>query len=354
MADIIDGPATETDLLCTPEILVSPNFAVNHTGRRLLQDVTVCIHFFKWEKNTTWQKNPAWTDHGLASACTQITDPLHQTCSWCQMMKTFRRIWRWILCINWQQRMYLTYWISALSSWNLMVWLRQSSGKWKMKRNFRLVRIVQIKINLPMCWQQIAKYELQQMTMEMANETETTQSNATRINTAWEWLDINDDDSPESLTDILEIVRRCLKEVKWLKIGHTFKMMTQLTAIAKYVKLRAHYHTCTKCTQPCESGSLAIARQMGKGEYFASQIRQNESGPPVICCVLDQWWLSGWKGRCTEDTCRVKWIGQFMPICHLCRPRPALPVNLTKNWFWENWTRSLGWWRGKICSTVFL
>ena len=56
MADIIDGPANETDLLCTPEILVPPYFAVNHTGKRLLQDVTVCIHFFKGEKNTAWQK----------------------------------------------------------------------------------------------------------------------------------------------------------------------------------------------------------------------------------------------------------------------------------------------------------
>ena len=91
-----------------------------------------------------------------------------------------------------------------------------------------------------MCWQQIAEYELQQVTMETANETETTQSNAAKINTAREWLDINDDDSPESSTDILEIVRRCLKEVKQLKTGCTVKMMTQLTAVAEYVKLRAH------------------------------------------------------------------------------------------------------------------
>jgi hypothetical protein len=86
-------------------------------------------------------------------------------------------------------------------------------------------------------WQQIAEYELQQVTTEMANKTETTQSNAAEINTAREWLDINDDDSPESLTDILEIVKRFLKEVKQLKTGCTVKMMTQLTAVAEYVKL---------------------------------------------------------------------------------------------------------------------
>ena len=127
-----------------------------------------------------------------------------------------------------------------------------------------------------MCWQQIAEYELQQVTMETANETETTQSNAAEINTAREWLDINDDDSPESSTDILEIIRRCLKEVIQLKTCRTVKMMTQLTAVAEYVKLRARYHTRAKCTRPCESASLAIARRMGKGEYFARQIRRNE------------------------------------------------------------------------------
>ena len=124
-----------------------------------------------------------------------------------------------------------------------------------------------------MYWQQIAEYELHQE--DEVDETEPV-PNAAEINAAHEWLDIDDDDSPQSSKDILEIIKTCLKAVKKLKTGRTIKMMTQLVAITEYVKLRARYQTQAKCSKPCLSASIAIARRMGKGGYFARQIRQNE------------------------------------------------------------------------------
>ena len=94
---------------------------------------------------------------------------------------------------------------------------------------------------------------------------------------ARDWLDINDDDGPDSPKDILEIIRNCLKEIKRLKTGCSIKMMTQLTAVAEYVKLHTHFQAQSRCAKPCLNASLAIARRMGKGSYFARQIRQNEA-----------------------------------------------------------------------------
>ena len=124
-----------------------------------------------------------------------------------------------------------------------------------------------------MYWQQIAEYEFHQE--DEVDETEPV-PNAAEINAAREWLDINDDDSPQSSKDILEIIKTCLKAVKKLKTGRTIKMMTQLVAITEYVKLRVRYQTQAKCSKPCLSASIAIARRMGKGGYFARQICQNE------------------------------------------------------------------------------
>jgi hypothetical protein len=88
-----------------------------------------------------------------------------------------------------------------------------------------------------MYWQQIAEYELHQVMME--DEVDATEPvfNAAEIIAAREWLNIDDDDYLQSSKDILEIVKTCLKAVKKLKTGRTIKMMTQLVAIAEYVKL---------------------------------------------------------------------------------------------------------------------
>ncbi|EGO22356.1 hypothetical protein SERLADRAFT_440377 [Serpula lacrymans var. lacrymans S7.9] len=54
------------------------------------------------------------------------------------------------------------------------------------------------------------------------------------VEAAREWLVLDDDDSAPSQKNIFEIVKTCLKEVKWLKTSKTVKMMTQLTAVTEY------------------------------------------------------------------------------------------------------------------------
>ncbi|KAG2039891.1 hypothetical protein BDR03DRAFT_1008574 [Suillus americanus] len=80
------------------------------------------------------------------------------------------------------------------------------------------------------------------------------------IESACEWLDVNDEENVEPHNTLLLLI----------------KAITQLSAIAQYVKLQDRYlqHARTKC--PCLSASLAIARRMGKGPYFARQICNNE------------------------------------------------------------------------------
>jgi hypothetical protein len=97
------------------------------------------------------------------------------------------------------------------------------------------------------------------------------------VKAARDWLDIDDEDQPSgSPKDIAEIVKACFKELKKIKTGRTVKMLTQLMAVAEYVKLRTQYQRQQSCTKPCLNASLAIARRMGKGAYFAHRIRFNE------------------------------------------------------------------------------
>lgn len=88
------------------------------------------------------------------------------------------------------------------------------------------------------------------------------------IESACEWLDVNDKYNVEPHNTLL-LVDACLKEAKKLRTSRLIKVITQLSAIAQYVKLRDRYlqHAQTKC--PCLSASLAVARRMGKGPYFA-------------------------------------------------------------------------------------
>ena len=80
-----------------------------------------------------------------------------------------------------------------------------------------------------------------------------------------------------SSTSIEEIVAARLKDIKKLKTPRAIKMVTQLTAVAEYVKLRHRYVSNAKCKRPCLNASLAVARHMGKGPHFARQVRQNEA-----------------------------------------------------------------------------
>ena len=77
----------------------------------------------------------------------------------------------------------------------------------------------------------------------------------------------------------MEIIHSCLKEIKPLmqhNYGRAMKMLTQLIAVSKYVALHTDYKSGKKCKQPCLKASISIARQMGKGIYFARQIRYHE------------------------------------------------------------------------------
>jgi hypothetical protein len=79
--------------------------------------------------------------------------------------------------------------------------------------------------------------------------------------------------------DIMKIIQSCLDDVKDAKQCNNLraiKMLSQLIAVSEYIKLRARYKLCKACKQPCLKASIAIARRMGKGPYFARQIRHNE------------------------------------------------------------------------------
>ena len=75
---------------------------------------------------------------------------------------------------------------------------------------------------------------------------------------------------------IKQIVAACLKDVKKLRTVRSIKMVTQLTAVTEYVKLRERYRAHGRCKRPHLAASLAVAKSMGKGSYFARQTRHNE------------------------------------------------------------------------------
>jgi hypothetical protein len=72
--------------------------------------------------------------------------------------------------------------------------------------------------------------------------------------------------------DIMKIINSCLKDVRRDKSKQAMKSLTLLISVTKYTKLRAHYRARKVCKQPCLKASIAIARRMGKGPYFARQI----------------------------------------------------------------------------------
>jgi hypothetical protein len=80
-----------------------------------------------------------------------------------------------------------------------------------------------------------------------------------------------------SSTSIEEIVAARLKDIKKLKTPRAIKMVTQLTAVAEYVKLCRRYVSDSKCKRPCLNASLAVERHMYKGSHFTHQVRWNEA-----------------------------------------------------------------------------
>ena len=78
--------------------------------------------------------------------------------------------------------------------------------------------------------------------------------------------------TPES-KDITTIIRSCLKDVKKCNSLHEIKTLCKLTAVSEYIQLRAQYKKHNTCKWPCLAASVAIAHSIGKGPYFARQIR---------------------------------------------------------------------------------
>ena len=76
--------------------------------------------------------------------------------------------------------------------------------------------------------------------------------------------------------DIKEIIASCLKDAKRNNTIYAIKSLSHLVAVSEYVDLCACYKAKKACKRPCLSASMAIARRMGKGPYFARQIRHNE------------------------------------------------------------------------------
>jgi hypothetical protein len=76
--------------------------------------------------------------------------------------------------------------------------------------------------------------------------------------------------------DIMRIIQTCLKDAKKHTDKWKIKTLTQLTAVSEYVRLRAQYWRHNACKCPCLNASIAIACRMGKGPYFACQIRHNK------------------------------------------------------------------------------
>ncbi len=72
--------------------------------------------------------------------------------------------------------------------------------------------------------------------------------------------------------DIMNIIDTCLKDVWRDKSKKAMKSLSLLISVIEYVKLRTHYKTRKACKQPCLKASIAIARQIGKGPYFAHKI----------------------------------------------------------------------------------
>lgn len=122
--------------------------------------------------------------------------------------------------------------------------------------------------------------ELDREDSELVRDSEIPTPEAPEISTAREVMNDNEDDG-ETVPDIFQIVKSCLKDIKKLDmpVPRKAKMVMHLTAVTQYVRLRDRFRRNPNCIRPCLNASLAIARRMGKenGAYFARQIRHNEN-----------------------------------------------------------------------------
>ncbi len=85
-----------------------------------------------------------------------------------------------------------------------------------------------------------------------------------------------DDNKDDQENDLMKTIEHCLKEAKRGTTAFAIKSITHLVAVSAYVNLRARYQKSNTCKRPCLSASTVIAQRMGRGPYFARQIRHNE------------------------------------------------------------------------------
>jgi hypothetical protein len=98
-------------------------------------------------------------------------------------------------------------------------------------------------------------------------------SDAPVIEAAQELFLQKEDEEP---MDINKIIHNCLKDIGKHDSKHAIKSLSLLVSVSEYIKLRARYKTSKVCKKPCLKASIAIAHRMGKGPYFARQIRHTE------------------------------------------------------------------------------
>ena len=115
----------------------------------------------------------------------------------------------------------------------------------------------------------------QRSTPDMTRDSEdpSLPSDAPSVEAARELFRPEEDDKP---ADIMRIIHACLKDVEKQNSKYAIKALSMLIAVTEYVKLRARYKKSNMCKQPCLKASIAIAHRMGKGPYFARQIRYHE------------------------------------------------------------------------------
>jgi hypothetical protein len=89
-------------------------------------------------------------------------------------------------------------------------------------------------------------------------------------------LFVPEEDNTPAESDIKKIIHTCIKDVERHNSKYAIKTLSLLIAVSEYIKLRARYKNSNACKQPCLKASIAIAHRMGKGPYFARQIRYTE------------------------------------------------------------------------------
>ncbi|KIJ50195.1 hypothetical protein M422DRAFT_246031 [Sphaerobolus stellatus SS14] len=95
------------------------------------------------------------------------------------------------------------------------------------------------------------------------------------IRAAREWTQESPEDEPAP-ANIMEILQGLMKTVKRCKTQQALKAIMPLTGLVHFVKLREQYRLHPKCYTPVTTASLIASQRLGRGSYFARQLRELE------------------------------------------------------------------------------